>query len=206
MQNVVLGISLGGHACWHVLMQDERFSTAIITIGCPDYAKLMSDRARLSKRKTWLDGQGKSFFGSKDFPDGLVKAVSRFDPAGVVFGRLDELTKKGEDGRYEDLGEEEKRAMERLLREKFANKRILNLSGGSDKLVPYAMGKGFLDWLKKKTGRNGPFDVGLMIEDVVIEGAGHEVPPEMVPYMERFLFETMESDFGMEGGMIGSKI
>jgi hypothetical protein len=30
-RNLVLGISLGGHAAWHVIMQDERFSAAVVT-------------------------------------------------------------------------------------------------------------------------------------------------------------------------------
>ena len=63
VQNVVLGISLGGHAAWHVLMQDERVSSAVVCIGCPDYTRMMSDRARLSKRRCWTEGKGNRLSG-----------------------------------------------------------------------------------------------------------------------------------------------
>lgn len=38
-QHLVLGISLGGHAAWQVLFNDERVSAAVVIIGCPDYMR-----------------------------------------------------------------------------------------------------------------------------------------------------------------------
>lgn len=58
----------------------------------------------------------------------------------------------------------------------FGGKRVLNLSGGSDKLVPYKIGEPFLKWLKEGIGKGGWFDgSGFVLEDVVFPGVGHEV-------------------------------
>jgi len=204
-QNVVFGISLGGHAAWHVVMQDPRFSAAIITIGCPDYTRLMSDRARLSKRKTWTETQGRDFVGSTDFPRGLVHAVRQYDPAGLIWGSL-AGRRRGQEHLYDDLSSDERAALLPLMTRTLGNKRIINLSGGADKLVPYAMGKPFLDWLKKTTGKDGFFEgSGLHFEDVIIPGAGHEVPPAMVEHMERFLIETLECETVMNAGKLGRR-
>jgi len=202
-QNIVFGISLGGHAGWHVLMQDPRFSAAIITIGCPDYTRIMSDRARLSKRKTWTETQGRDFVGSTDFPTGLAGAVRKYDPAGLILGTLAEARphSKTQTHHHTDLTQAERDILLPLMSRTLANKRILNLSGGADKLVPYAQGKPFLDWLKHVNGKGGFFEgSGLYFEDVIVDGAGHEVPPEMVSHMERFLLETMESGVSAESG------
>jgi dienelactone hydrolase len=39
IQNIVMGISLGGHAAWQVLFNDERVTAAVVIIGCPDYMR-----------------------------------------------------------------------------------------------------------------------------------------------------------------------
>ncbi|KAK5086855.1 hypothetical protein LTS08_008262 [Lithohypha guttulata] len=201
--NIVFGISLGAHAAWHVVMQDQRFSTAIITIGCPDYTRLMSDRARLSKRKTWTDSQGRDFVGSSDFPSGLVEAVRQYDPAGLLFGTLLEKSprrKRGQEHVYNDLTDEEREVLLPLMTKTLSHKRIINLSGGADKLVPYAQGKPFLDWLKASIAPDGFFTGNdLVLEDIVVNGAGHEVPPAMVEHMQRFLFETLENERCLAG-------
>lgn len=41
-QNLVLGISLGGHAAWQVFFNDPRVTAAIVIIGCPDYMRKYS--------------------------------------------------------------------------------------------------------------------------------------------------------------------
>ncbi|THH02614.1 hypothetical protein EW026_g333 [Hermanssonia centrifuga] len=43
------GISLGGHASWIVLRQEPRITLGIPIIGCPDYLKLISGRAKESE-------------------------------------------------------------------------------------------------------------------------------------------------------------
>jgi len=128
VQNLVMGISLGGHAAWHVLMQDSRVSAAIATIGCPDYARLMSDRARLSKRETWSEGDGRDFLGSKDFPVGLVESVRKYDPAGLIWGTLGR--REGQEHLYDEVTQEEKSRIMPVMTRSFGNKRLLCLAGG----------------------------------------------------------------------------
>lgn len=199
VENIVMGISLGGHACWHVLMQDSRFTTAIIVIGTPDYTAVMTDRARLSKRPSYInsDPPGSTFLGSADYPQGLIDAISRYDATGLIFGKMREISpgrpSTVSENIHIDLTPHEIEALRPLMQRTLYGKRIINLSGGSDKLVPYKLGQPFLEWLKKVTGKGGAFEEsGLVLEDVVVDGAGHEVPPAMVQHMQRFLIETLE--------------
>ncbi|KAJ9638079.1 uncharacterized protein PV06_04938 [Exophiala oligosperma] len=207
VQNMVLGISLGGHAAWHVVMQDPRFSAAVVTIGCPDYVRVMSDRARLSKRRTWLESQGRTFLGSPDFPNALVDKVRKVDPTGLLWHGSGLGRRSGQEPFYDggEMTDRERETLMPVMARCFGNKRILNLSGGSDKLVGYQHSKPFLDWLKKSVERGGWFEgSGLYLEDIVYPGVGHEVPPDMVTDMVRFINETLEE--GVEGARLGSKI
>ncbi|KIW89047.1 uncharacterized protein Z519_10532 [Cladophialophora bantiana CBS 173.52] len=215
VQNLVLGISLGGHAAWHVLMHDPRISAAIVTIGCPDYTRLMTDRARLSKRKTYTSSSppGRDFLGSADFPPSLVEAVKKSDPAGSIWSMPGLHWRKDQERLHTDLTDEEKAVLLPVMTRCFGNKRLLNLSGGADKLVPYAHSKPFIDWLKAVSGKGGWFEgSGFMLEDIVFEGVGHDVPSSMVPNMVRFVRETLEDEgvaameMGGGAGRLGSKI
>ncbi|KAG8880977.1 hypothetical protein FRB97_000301 [Tulasnella sp. 331] len=42
----VIGVSLGGHSTWTVLMEDTRVTMGVPIIGCPDYLSLMEERAK----------------------------------------------------------------------------------------------------------------------------------------------------------------
>ena len=214
VQNLVLGISLGGHAAWHVLMHDARFSAGVVTIGCPDYTRLMSDRARLSKRKSWTGSSppGRDFLGSADFPPSLIEAVKRLDPVGLMWSLSGLNWRNDQEHLHTTLTEQEKQVLLPVMTRCLANKRILNLSGGADKLVPYAHSKPFVEWLKTVSGKGGWFEgSGLSIEDIVFDGVGHEVPSGMVDEMVRFVKESLEHDTITErsgGGpnRLGSKI
>lgn len=195
--NLVLGISLGGHAAWHVIMQDPRFSAAIPVIGCPDYARLMADRARLSKRKHWLETQGRNFLGSPDFPPSLLESLRRTDPAALVSSHLQDTPREQAYmmSSATSLSEADKAALAPLMARCFGNKRILVLSGGADKLVSYSHSKPFLDWLKRSTAEGGWFAGGaLHLEDYVYDGVGHEVPAAMVAQMVKFVNETLDGE------------
>ena len=205
VQNLVLGISLGGHAAWHVLMHDSRFSTAVVTIGCPDYTRLMTDRAKLSKRKTWTSSSppGRDFLGSADFPPSLVEAVKRADPAGLLWSLPGLNWHRDQEHLHTSLTEEERQILQPVMTRCFGNKRILNLSGGADKLVPYAHSKPFVDWLKTVSRKGGWFEgSGLVVEDIVFDSVGHDVPSPMVDEMVRLLRESLEDEKadGMEDG------
>lgn len=209
VQNMVLGVSLGGHAAWHCVMHDPRISAAIVTIGCADYARVMSDRARLSKRKSWLESQGRDFFGSPDFPPSLVEAVHKYDPVGLLWASGKGLNQRqpGQEHLYDDITPEEKERLMPLMVRCFGNKRILTLSGGDDKLVSYNHSKPFLVWLKKAIGKGGWFEgAGLYLEDIVYPGVGHDVPPAMVTAMVKFVVDTLDNEQEMTQAKLGSKI
>lgn len=192
VDHMVLGVSLGGHAAWHCIVHEPRITTAVVIIGCPDYVRLMSDRARLSKLVTWVNSNppGSSFLGSTDFPKGLVEAVERYDPARLLLSEV----ASGDDKFYRrDPTASECKRLLPLMKRTLQGKRILNMAGAADKLVPYQCGEPFLRWLKNATAsNNGCFSAdGVVFEDVVFEGVGHDMSPEMVSEAHRFVLEGL---------------
>lgn len=170
--HMALGVSLGGHCVWHCLLHEPRISTGVVVIGCPDYLKLMTDRARLSKLKTWTETNppGKEFVGSKDFPASLLEAVQRYDPAGLLMA-------KGGNG---------------SIGETLSGKRIMNLAGGADKLVPYKQSEGFLTWFKGVIEKGGEAEAaGVTLVDKVYDGVGHEMSEGMVRDAIAFLMDAL---------------
>lgn len=194
-QNIVFGISLGGHAAWQVILHDPRFTSAIIAIGCPDFTRLMYERARSNGRKSWHETQGRTFVGSSDFPPGLMTAVQRSDPAGVLFnmiprGAVDQL-----DDRVHHCSDHVvagNKALMTLSSRHLRGKRILNLSGGADRLVPYNASKPFLDRIKEMVNQSSVEDQdNLCLVDTIVPGVKHQVCPAMVEYAEKFLLDTL---------------
>ena len=174
------------------MIHDPRITTAVVIIGCPDYVNLMSDRARLSRLATWTSSKppGSSFLGSTDFPAGLVEAVGKYDPAGLF---LSEIASR-DDSVYErnPTALEQKRLLP-LMKRSLQGKRILNLAGGADKMVPYERGELFLRWLKNATASPGWFqEGGVVVEDIVFDGVGHDMSPGMVKEAHRFVSEALE--------------
>jgi pimeloyl-ACP methyl ester carboxylesterase len=191
--HMVLGVSLGGHAAWQCLLFEPRISTAVIIIGCPDYTRLLIDRARLSKLKTWIASEppGSQFLGSKDFPTGLMEAVEKWDPRGLFCKPLTRA-KPGEP--LPEPSDKEKASLRPLIENSLGGKRILNLSGGRDKLVPYAASEPFLNWLKKAIGADGWYHGrGVSLDDIVFDGVGHEMTPAMVREAVKFLGESLSN-------------
>ena len=192
VNHLVLGISLGGHAAWHCIVHDPRITTAIVVIGCPDYARLMSDRARLSKLATWTKSTppGSSFLGSTDFPKGLVEAVDKYDPAGLFLG---EIVSRDDDVSDQNPPASEQKRLLPLMKRSLQGKRILNLAGGADKLVPYQSAEPFLRWLRNSTAPNGWFsEGGVVFEDIIFDGIGHDMSPEMVKEAHRFVVDALQ--------------
>ncbi|KAL3458507.1 hypothetical protein BJX64DRAFT_266583 [Aspergillus heterothallicus] len=195
-ENLVLGISLGGHAAWSCILHEPRISAGVVIIGCPDYTNVMADRARLSKLSSWTSTtpHGAQFLGSEDFPTTLVDAVRKWDPAGLFLSHLD-LTAEAQPIRSAPIPEpteSQKAALRPLLMQTIAGKKILNLSGGVDKLVPYHKGMPFLAWLKQAVGPEGWFaDGAVAFEDVIDQSAGHEVTLKMVDEAVRFIGDAL---------------
>ena len=169
-------------------------------IGCPDYVTLMSDRARLSKLSTWTNGSppGSNFLGSVDFPAGLLEAVEKYDPTGFLLGGLSSRNHRFYD---RQPSESEKTKLLPLMKSSLQGKRILNLAGGADKLVPYSCGEPFLKWLKNSTAKGGWFDDGAVtVEDIVFEGVGHELSLGMAKELNRFIGETLDQTSSESSG------
>ena len=189
---MTLGVSLGGHSVWHCVLHDPRIATGVSVVGCPDYLRLMQDRARLSKLDSWTQTSppGSAFIGSQDFPEALVKAVETYDPAGLFLGNTRHRTSKI----YEQTpSNEEMKWIAPLMREKLHGKRILNLSGGADKLVPYVQSEPFLRWLKNATGPDGwASECDFVLRDVVFDGVGHAMSPDMAREAMQFIAESLE--------------
>ncbi|KAL8949054.1 MAG: hypothetical protein Q9222_004810 [Ikaeria aurantiellina] len=194
VSNIVLGVSLGGHAAWHCLFHDSRVTAAIIVIGCPDFFSLMSDRARLSKLPSWTESSvaGSKFLGSQHFPQGLVRAVETYDPAGLLLGKLDSSIRSIDD---KSSSATEQARLLSLLKRALEGKRILNLSGGADRLVPYECGQAFLEWLKVAIAPGNWFAEGFYLEDIQFDDVGHWMSPGMVDHAICFLAETLEKSF-----------
>jgi pimeloyl-ACP methyl ester carboxylesterase len=209
VENLVLGVSLGGHAAWSCILHEPRVNTGVVIIGCPDYVNLMADRARLSKLPAWTssDPPGSRFLGSEAFPSTLLDTVRNYDPASLFLSHMDTKTdvEPLRNGPLAEPTEEEKQALRPLLIRCLAGKRVLNLSGGRDKLVPYHRGEAFLTWLKQAISPNGWFSDGAVtFEDVIDESAAHEVTPKMVGEAVRFISDTLavSGDYSKKSGSV----
>jgi pimeloyl-ACP methyl ester carboxylesterase len=184
------GVSLGAHATWHAILHDHRITAAIIIIGCADYTRLMTDRAIRGKLSscTATDPPGRDFLGSQDFPSSLLEMIRQRDPAGLLLGELD-------DPKAHSLepSEGEKARLRPILKEKLAGKKLLVLSGGKDRLVPYQQSEPFLTWLKRALDKNGGWfnDCGTEVEDILDPEARHEYSSMMRSETERWLCDVM---------------
>jgi pimeloyl-ACP methyl ester carboxylesterase len=200
-QHLCLGVSLGGHAAWHCILSDPRITAAVVVIGCPDYTRLLTDRARLSKRAAYTQSTppGSTFLGSQDFPNALMDAVAQYDPAGLLLpGSFDPQFPAA---LVPEPGKAKVDRMRVLIRERLGGKQILNLYGKSDKLVPYAAGEPFLRKFKEVLAQDASLDTEF--EDVGLEGVGHKFDAKMAEKATAWICAVLERE-GRVG--FGSKI
>lgn len=187
-RNLVMGVSLGGHAGWQLLFAESRISGAAVIIGCPDYTSVMTDRARLSKRKTYTVDNGASFHGSSDFPQALIDAIQIWDPRGILFGTSPILTNPPV-----PLGPSEAARLMEILDERVKGKNLLVLSGAADKLVPYKFTEPFIRFLEEAVGKGGWWEEGrLKLKNVAYEGVGHEMSGGMVEECVEWVNDIMK--------------
>ncbi|KAI9851251.1 MAG: hypothetical protein M1838_004170 [Thelocarpon superellum] len=179
VDHLVLGVSLGGHSAWQLVVNEPRISAAVVVVGCCDYTRLMQDRAAKSRLPSWTstDPPGAAFIGSGDFPPSLMRAVARHDPAG-------QLTRTTPEDRWAVALEEDEGGVQLMIRRCLGDKRILNLAGGADKLVPYACSAPFLRLLQQSHSRTrAPRE----LRDRVFEGVGHELTAPMLDEATAFI-------------------
>lgn len=80
------------------------------------------------------------------------------------------------------------------MKRSFQGKRILSLAGGADKHVPHRFTKPSADWLKDAAFPHGIFgNEGLVVEEIVSDGVGHEMTPAIVADMDRLIDESLRS-------------
>ncbi|KAK6523734.1 hypothetical protein TWF281_001706 [Arthrobotrys megalospora] len=158
------GVSLGGHATWLSLVNEPRIKGGVVIIGCPDFQSVMVHRAWKSKLKSYQEDK---FLGSVDYPKTLDHTVRKTDPAGIIM---------------RDRSQTERST---LIKERLGGKKVLVLSGGADKLVPYNCSKPFLDLLKSEG--QGLVDVS----DIVYDGIGHDCTEEMVAELVVFVTDFL---------------
>ncbi|PMD44344.1 hypothetical protein L207DRAFT_542135 [Hyaloscypha variabilis F] len=191
-QHLVLGISLGGHAAWQVFFNEPRVTATIVIIGCPDYMRVMTDRARLSKLETYTSSNGVDFLGSKDFPKALISSIKRWDPRGLLFG-TSEINPFP--------SEKEQVRLRQILDSKIKGKQILICSGGDDKLVPYHCAEPFITFLKNATSEWYK-DGNVYVEDNVYPGVGHTYSEGMVNDTTRFIGDILTGKPGKPASKI----
>lgn len=133
---------------------------------------------------------GSCFLGSKDFPQGLVDAVGKYDPAGLF---MEQFQTRTNENYTRALSDREKKKLILTMKNLLYGKRILNLAGGADKLVPYKFTVPFICWLKDAVAPSGlSGEGGTVVEDIVFDGVGHEMTPEMVKEVVRFVVESLD--------------
>ena len=216
-QHLVLGVSLGGHSAWQCILVDPRITAAIIIVGCPDFTRLMCQRASKSRLASWQSSSppGTSFLGSTDFPSALIKTVEKSDPASALlpnYLKADPL-RRGYDwevnAKVTDVkvfSSDYDRLVEKLNKS-LRGKAILNLSGGADKLVPYACGETFFTFLREASRHGGWWqDNEFIFDDRTFEGVGHEVTPKMIEVSVTFIGDVLASEIGKAGSVKSSKI
>ncbi|KAK3681834.1 hypothetical protein LTR37_020838 [Vermiconidia calcicola] len=190
-EHICCGVSLGGHATWQLLLSEPRIRAGIIVIGCPDYTRLMTDRAIRSKVSSAMSSEppGRYFAGSTDFPPPLLEAIERYDPAGLLLGELDIVT--GDDHLHQPSGPEKNRL--RPIMKRLTGKKIICLSAGNDKLVPYAQSEPFLTWFKRAVDKDSGWfnDQDVEFEDIVDPNARHEFSGLMRKEAERWLCDYL---------------
>ncbi|TVY21453.1 hypothetical protein LARI1_G000587 [Lachnellula arida] len=207
-QHMVMGVSLGGHAAWQVLFNDPRVMAGVVIVGCPDYMRIMTDRARLSKRSTYTqDNLEPTFLSSPDFPQSLITACSNHDPKALLFGTSPipiptNSSPSPPSPHPHLLSSSEQQRLRPILNAKLKGKRILVCSGGADNLVPYHCSEPFLRFLKHATGKGGWYaDGDVVVEDQVYEGVGHTYSEGMVIDTRRFITDALANGAGISSNL-----
>lgn len=149
----------------------------------------MSDRARLSKRKAYIESDGAGFIGSKDFPETLISSVMKRDPKALLFGTGEVV---------QNPSEIEQKHLHDILDAHVKSKRLLLCSGGVDKLVPYRCAEPFVKFLEE-ANQSWYSDGDFYLENVVYPGVGHEYTDVMLKDTAKFVTDTLAGSVSNAG-------
>jgi hypothetical protein len=157
----------------------------------------MLQRAEKCKRSSFRERGARGFLGSEDFPTALVKGVQKADPAGRLLPAYLQAPTNKDD--VPTVLPQDQARLAVQLDKTLAGKVIFALSGGADKLVPYAEGRVFYDYLKRaigcEDGKDGWWkNNNCVFVDRVYEGVGHQTTPEMAEDAVRFLADVALDD------------
>ena len=161
----------------------------------------MTDRARLTKLDSYQQSShhGDTFLGSKHFPRTLVTAVERHDPASMtlVAGPLDSTAR---DFFAREPNQVERENLRPFMYKTLKGKRLLNMSGGKDKLVPYRCSQPYVTWLENSMSSSGWLsDCGFTMENMIFDEVGHNMTADMAKNLNHFLVEALSR--GVDSGV-----
>ncbi|KAF8456441.1 hypothetical protein BDZ91DRAFT_786210 [Kalaharituber pfeilii] len=168
--NIVLGVSLGGHSAYLAALHIPQVNAAISVIGCADYPALMTHRLRQCKllAPPELTGYPNATGGylPPSFMSMLASTAENDGPSMLLAPPSPHVCPVS------------------LLK----GKKLLVLSGKEDKLVPPRFSKGFLDRVREgmKDGEELA-GTGAEVKEVVFEGVGHEFGEGMGSEVRRFV-------------------
>ena len=72
-------------------------------------------------------------------------------------------------------------------------KKVITLSGGKDRLVPYAQSKVFLEWLQRAIDKNNGWakDQDIELTNIMDQEAGHQFSKLMRQHAERWICDLL---------------
>ncbi|KAH8696176.1 hypothetical protein BGW36DRAFT_276688, partial [Talaromyces proteolyticus] len=193
--HAVIGVSLGGHAAWHTLFHEPRVRCAVIILGCPDFIRLMVERASQSNSSSLSSDTSQSIrnhnslMDSKLLPQSLLNLIKRYDPAALLAGQ--QFLREPYFSAYPETvlnnQKYDQSAAEKLKRT-LRGKSVLNISGTADELVPYRCCGPFLTALRVMIKSDGCLaDEGISLHNVFLEDVGHEVTVKAVEETVNFM-------------------
>lgn len=149
----------------------------------------MLQRAGKSKLKSFQEGGAAGFLGSSDFPRALMEEINTADPAGMLLPVCLQAPASGD----ATVPDDETESLKRRLSYTLKGKRIFTLSGGADKLVPYACGDVFYRFLKTAISTWWK-DGDCQFKDTIYDGVGHETTPTMAKDAVEYLAQILAAE------------
>jgi pimeloyl-ACP methyl ester carboxylesterase len=169
-KHMALGISLGGHTAWQLVLHEPRIAAVATIIGCPDYVRLMEYRAK----QAGISFAGISFAGEGVgyLPQTLLEYVREWDPAAMLKSYID--AKGSRDAALTEIRDS--------FGATIGGKKLLVLSGANDMLVPHHTSEPFPHLIANATDTKLGLskDKRFELRTGVYAGVEHDAPPHMI--------------------------